>query len=168
MVMRPPAAPSRLTLEGGTHNMKAPPFDFLQKTFLPLINRMGPQVSVRLERHGFYPAGGGRFTAEIVPCAKLQPLHAVDRGAIALLANIRRHVGDREVETISRLLGWGRELRMVEEVKGSVGPGNVVMIQIGSDPVTEVFTSFGKLGVPAERVAEDVLREARDYLAVRQ
>jgi len=34
--------PSELTLEGGTHNPFAPPFDFLVKTFLPLLNRMGP------------------------------------------------------------------------------------------------------------------------------
>ncbi|HWX43589.1 MAG TPA: RNA 3'-terminal phosphate cyclase, partial [Blastocatellia bacterium] len=32
--------PSTLTLEGGTHNPFAPPFDFLAKGFLPLINRM--------------------------------------------------------------------------------------------------------------------------------
>ena len=36
--------------------------NFLQKAFLPLVNRMGPRVSATLERHGFYPAGGGRIT----------------------------------------------------------------------------------------------------------
>jgi RNA 3'-terminal phosphate cyclase (ATP) len=35
------SGPSTLTLEGGTHNPFAPPFDFLAKAFLPLINRMG-------------------------------------------------------------------------------------------------------------------------------
>src|SRR5690242_1176490 len=32
---------SALTLEGGTHNAWAPPFDFLEKAFLPLLARMG-------------------------------------------------------------------------------------------------------------------------------
>lgn len=32
--------PSRLVLEGGTHNPWAPTFDFLQRAFLPLVNRM--------------------------------------------------------------------------------------------------------------------------------
>src|SRR6478752_4247267 len=32
--------PSELVLEGGTHNQWAPPFDFLARVFLPLINRM--------------------------------------------------------------------------------------------------------------------------------
>lgn len=44
--------PSELTLEGGTHNPAAPPFDFLERAFLPLFNRMGPTVAVRLGRHG--------------------------------------------------------------------------------------------------------------------
>jgi RNA 3'-terminal phosphate cyclase (ATP) len=35
------SGPSTLVLEGGTHNPHAPPFDFLQKTFLPILNRMG-------------------------------------------------------------------------------------------------------------------------------
>jgi RNA 3'-terminal phosphate cyclase (ATP) len=53
--------PSEIILEGGTHNPFAPPFDFLAKAFLPVINRMGPKVDAVLEKPGFYPAGGGRF-----------------------------------------------------------------------------------------------------------
>src|SRR5690242_7527890 len=75
-------APSTLVLEGGTHNPYAPPFDFLEKTFLPLLNRMGPRVEARLERHGFYPAGGGRFIVEITPAQQLGRFELDDRGAI--------------------------------------------------------------------------------------
>ena len=51
------SAASRITIEGGTHNQAAPPFDFLESCFLPVINRLGPKVTVNLERYGFYPAG---------------------------------------------------------------------------------------------------------------
>src|SRR5581483_5417209 len=44
------AEPSRLTLEGGTHNPAAPPYDFLEKAFLPLLRRMGARVSTTLKR----------------------------------------------------------------------------------------------------------------------
>ena len=37
---------STLTLRGGTHNPLAPPLDFLTRAYLPLVNRMGPRVSV--------------------------------------------------------------------------------------------------------------------------
>ena len=58
---------STLTLEGGTHNPLAPPFDFLARSFMPLIHRMGPSVELELRNPGFYPAGGGRFHARIEP-----------------------------------------------------------------------------------------------------
>lgn len=37
---------SRITIEGGTHNSAAPPFEFLARTFLPLVERMGPKSAV--------------------------------------------------------------------------------------------------------------------------
>ncbi|MGH7202433.1 MAG: RNA 3'-terminal phosphate cyclase, partial [Planctomycetaceae bacterium] len=64
------AGPSSLMLEGGTHNPHAPPFDFLARSFLPLINRMGPRVEAALDRPGFYPAGGGRFEVRIEPVSE--------------------------------------------------------------------------------------------------
>jgi RNA 3'-terminal phosphate cyclase (ATP) len=59
------SAPSSLVLEGGTHNMAAPPFEFLAKTFLPIIARLGPKIEARLLRHGFIRAavGGSRSTS---------------------------------------------------------------------------------------------------------
>ena len=75
--------PSRLTLEGGTHNPYAPPFDFLARTFLPMLRRMGASVEASLETYGFYPAGGGRFTVDIEPCATLGRLSLLERGADA-------------------------------------------------------------------------------------
>jgi RNA 3'-terminal phosphate cyclase (ATP) len=49
------SAPSVLRFEGGTHNVHAPPYDFLERTFLPLVSRMGPQILIELGRYGFYP-----------------------------------------------------------------------------------------------------------------
>src|SRR5678815_3778633 len=48
------SGPSTLTLEGGTHNPLAPPFDFLARSFMPLIHRMGPSVELELRSPGFY------------------------------------------------------------------------------------------------------------------
>src|SRR6266496_1045455 len=73
---------STLTLEGGTHNPFAPPFDFLAHCFVPLIRRMGPTIELELRRPGFFPAGGGKFLARIEPAKKLSRLVLLDRGAI--------------------------------------------------------------------------------------
>ncbi len=161
---------SNLILEGGTHNPFAPPVDLLEKAYLPLVNRLGPQVEVRLVRPGFYPAGGGKFTVRVQPTKQLGRLELVHRGQIvarrvrALVANLPRHIAERECRTIVRETGWNKSFS-IEEVKGSRGPGNVVMIELEAEHVTEVFTGFGQRGVPAEDVAMQALREAEEYLA---
>src|SRR5436190_17101652 len=48
---------STLTLEGGTHNPFAPPFDFLAHCFVPLIRRMGPPLNWNsVDLDSFLPA----------------------------------------------------------------------------------------------------------------
>jgi RNA 3'-terminal phosphate cyclase (ATP) len=164
------SGPSRVVIEGGTHNSAAPPFDFLERTFLPLLGRMGARVSLKIERYGFYPAGGGRFVAEIEPAADLKPLEIGARGEIrarratAIVANLPVRIARRELEKISAMMNLTTEGRIVE-IRESQGPGNAVLIELESDDVTEVFTAFGRLGIPSEKVAEDVVREAREYMA---
>jgi len=60
-------------------NMLAPPFDFIERIFLPMIIRMGPSVSARIVRHGFYPRGGRRIEVDITP-APLLPIVCIERG----------------------------------------------------------------------------------------
>jgi RNA 3'-terminal phosphate cyclase (ATP) len=161
---------SHLTFEGGTHNSMAPPFEFLAKAFLPLVQRMGPAVVTQLFRPGFYPAGGGRFAATIRP-APLGRLELTERGNLldqrvrVLLAHLPPHIGKRECDTIANATGWTAQSMLVEEVKNSHGPGNAVMIELEAEHVTEVFTGFGRLGVRAEEVAAECLHEAQDYLS---
>lgn len=164
------AGPSKVTIEGGTHNNAAPPYDFIARTFLPLVERMGPKVRLSFERYGFYPAGGGRFCAEIEPVTDLMPIRIEERGEIlsrrvvAIVANLPRHIAQREVETAAGMLTWGPESQVIETTRESTGPGNVVMVEIGSADVTAIFTAFGQIGVAAEKVADTAAREAREYL----
>ena len=164
-------APSKLILEGGTHNPSAPPFDFLVKTFLPLINRMGAAVTARLERPGFYPAGGGRFEVAINPASRLSPVELMERGAIrgmrarAVVANLPRSIGEREVALARRALSLSENHAEVEEVRGAHGPGNAVIIEIEMEHHTEVFTGFGEPRVRAEAVADTAAKQARAYIA---
>jgi RNA 3'-terminal phosphate cyclase (ATP) len=165
------SAASRITIEGGTHNLAAPPFDFLQQCFVPVISRLGPRVAVNLERHGFYPAGGGCFTAVIEPCAQLSVIDLTERGEItqrkatAIVANLSRAIAQRELHTVARLLNWEKETMEIVEAKNSVGPGNIVLIDVAtSTGVAEQFCGFGRLGASAESVATEAVKEARAYL----
>lgn len=162
---------SEIILEGGTHNPFAPPYDFLAQTFLPLVNQMGVNVKINLDRYGFYPAGGGKFTASIIPSQKLNGFDLSQKGEIvsfearALVANLSGSIGHRECKSIGEILGWPKNNLKVVEVKNATGPGNAVVIEIAADHITEIFTAFGERGVPAETVASRVAREAKEYLS---
>jgi RNA 3'-terminal phosphate cyclase (ATP) len=162
--------PSRLTLEGGTHNPLAPPFEFLDRAFLPLVRRMGAGVEATLERAGFYPAGGGRLAVAVTPAGGLRGLDLLERGEVqgrsgtVLLAHLPAHIAEREVQVLVRQTGWDRSCFEIRQVE-SAGPGNAVVLELASAAVTEVFTAFGEVGVPAEAVAERVVEEMRRYLA---
>jgi RNA 3'-terminal phosphate cyclase (ATP) len=164
------SGPSELTLEGGTHNPWAPPFDFLERAFLPLLQQFGPRVTARLDRPGFYPAGGGRFHVSIEPAAEVEALELTQRGetldchARALVARLPEHIARRELEVVRSRLDWPDQWLTGEQIDNSAGPGNALCLEVRSAHVTELFTSFGRRGVPAETVASEAVEQLQRYL----
>ncbi len=160
--------PSRLVLEGGTHNPLAPTFDFLERAFLPLLARMGAQVKVELERPGYAPAGGGRFTAEVTPVARWSSLELVERGARrairphAVVSDLPGSIAVRELDVLCEALGLVRSEHTPEQQDG-FGPGNVVWVEYESEALTEVFSAFGERHLRAEAVADRVVTQVRRY-----
>ena len=163
-------APSSLELAGGTHNFGAPPFDYLAKSFLPVVRRMGVRVDATLERHGFVPRGGGRVRVQITPPSRLEHAELLERGRIigrrvrALVAGLPADIARREVETACGVLKWEKSWADVTELPEEWGPGNVLLIEVESEHVTEVFTGFGQRGVRAEALAKRAAEEAKAYI----
>lgn len=161
---------TKLTLEGGTHNPYAPPFDFLTKVFLRIIDGLGPKISAELERPGFYPAGGGKLKISILPAKKLGKPKILERGqikkyrAVAGVARLPIKIGERELKVVADRLSWKKDCLHITNMVNSRGPGNIISLEIESENITEVFTAFGQKGIPAEAVAEKVVKEAEEYL----
>src|SRR5436190_7118492 len=161
---------SMLRIEGGTHNVHAPPFDFIERTFLPMVSRTGPRFVIALGRYGFYPAGGGYFEMMIEPCARLQRMDVLERGKIiarcarALVVNLPASMAERELTVIKEKMGWSDEQLHAELSDNAFSRGTAVMIEIESEHVTEVFTRVGERGVRAEVIAENAADEALAYL----
>ncbi|GMU36260.1 MAG: RNA 3'-terminal phosphate cyclase [Phycisphaerae bacterium] len=162
--------PSRIVLEGGTHNPHAPPFDFLERAYLPLVNRMGPKVRATLEQTGFFPAGGGRIVVEVEPAPTLTGFELLERGALkrrlarATVSRLPVDIAERELHLVSKRLGWSDAELQTHEERTSPGPGNVVILVLEHEHVTEVFTGFGEVGRAAETVAADATQACESYL----
>ncbi len=162
---------SAIVLEGGTHNQYAPPYEFLAQAFIPILNRMGPVLESRLERHGFYPAGGGKLTITIEPVQKLARVDLTERGpilrkeAVGMVSQIPKQIAETEIGILKSKFAWGEECFKVLEIRDSRGPGNILSCRIESQNATEVFTGFGERGIPAHRVATLLSDEVREYLS---
>ena len=161
---------SRVELSGGTHNPQAPPFEFLERVLLPVLREMGAGVRVRLERYGFYPAGGGRVVVEVEPARTLRPVVLTSRGqvegfeAVALFSRLPPHVAARELAVVRQRLGWGEEVCTAREVP-SPGPGNALLLSVWGEGFAEVVTAFGRRGVAAEVVAGEAVEAMARFLA---
>lgn len=160
-------SPSELVLLGGTHNPLSPPFDFLARSFLPALARMGVDVDVELLRHGFHPAGGGSLRVVVRP-GRPQPIDWLERGelkrisACAIVGDLPPSIGERELAVVRKKLGLGPDRTQVVVAEG--GPGNVLTIDVATATGIEVIAAFGRLGLPAEKVAGAAVRDAKAFL----
>jgi RNA 3'-terminal phosphate cyclase (ATP) len=162
---------STVVVEGGTHAPMAPPFDFLARAYLPLVARMGPKAEARLERAGFYPAGGGRIHVAVEPAKAFGRLNLEERGAVtgrratAILSLLDRAIAERELKPVRLKLQMEAPDCHIVQVAHAAGPGNAVVIEVACEQVTEVFTAFGERGTSAEAVGGRAAREALDWIA---
>jgi len=51
--------PSRVSIRGGTHVPHAPPAEYLEGVYFPLLQAAGLGATFHYERPGFFPRGGG-------------------------------------------------------------------------------------------------------------
>ena len=162
--------PTTVRISGGTHNAMAPPVHFLQRAYGRVLEQMGAEVEMTQQRYGFHPAGGGEVLATVQPCQRLRPISLLQRGerkagyAESVVAGVHVNVAQRELERVADGMGWsGKQLRLVG-LPAEQGPGNVLLLTLEHEHVTEVFTSFGEKSLLAETVAKRLLNEVRAYL----
>jgi RNA 3'-terminal phosphate cyclase (ATP) len=155
-------------ITGGTHNPFAPPFEFLDRVFLPHLRAMGADIKLTLVKHGFMPNGGGVLELDVKPAGKLKPIEIVEAGritarrAVAICASLPRHVGEREVAVAQERLD--HPACEVLEFPHA-GPHNVFMVEVElASGARELVTSQGRKGYPAEDVADDALDDLEDFL----
>ncbi|MCO4782054.1 MAG: RNA 3'-terminal phosphate cyclase [Candidatus Cloacimonetes bacterium] len=162
---------SEIYLEGGTHNPMAPPFDFLDKTFLPILKKMGVDVNMKLLRPGFYPAGGGQVLVEINPCKTLNSVNIDSFGEInsikprVLFSNLPHQVVRRELSTIRKKLNLSFDDRDCTIETNALGPGNIVELEVETDQFNQCFYGFAFKGKKAELVAQNCIDQVKDYIA---
>lgn len=160
--------PSTLRLEGGTHNPLAPPFEFLERVFVPALRRMGGVATLTLGETGFAPAGGGIITAAIDPCAQLQPCDFRERGELQSVTirvpirNLSESIGTRMLEAAVAKLPTPDAA--VEHREPGPGRGVCCLVEAVFEHASELTSSFGEQGVTAEKVGLRAAKVMHDFI----
>ena len=80
-----------------------------------------------------------------------------------MIANIPDHVAHRELQRVAKKLKWSEDCLHYCPLPSDQGSGNVLLLEVQSESVTEVFTSFAKRG-RAEAAADTVIQNASHYI----
>ncbi|MGL4400073.1 MAG: RNA 3'-terminal phosphate cyclase [Luteolibacter sp.] len=160
--------PSTLRLEGGTHNPMAPPFEFLDRVFLPALRRMGADVTISLVQSGFAPVGGGVIECEIQPCEKLTSIELHERGDLKCMKlrvpirNLPISIGGRMLDAALKQLPC--EDATVEIRESGPGRGVCCLYEAVFEHCEELSSSFGETNVTAERVGIRAAKSLQDFI----
>lgn len=157
---------SRIELIGGTHVPWSPSFHYLDHIFLPIIKRMGLNIKLKLDRWGFYPKGGGRAAAEVLPVKSLSSIDLRERGGlkkiwgVSATSNLPVSIAERQRDEASKILkdkGFRPEIDMVDAP--SIGQGTFIIIVAEFENSIAGFSSLGERGKRAEEVAEEAAKD---------
>jgi len=160
--------PSELTLIGGTHVSTSPCYHFLDTTWRRYLELCGLRVSLRMNRPGFYPRGGGEVQAFIQPCAHLHGVRLDKRGVVhasgfSAVAGLDASIARRQARRATfRLQQYGLTAQLREETWEG-GPGTVLAVELDTAPVPTLFFALGERGKPAERVADEAVEQVIAY-----
>lgn len=161
-----------LTVTGGTDVAWSPTIDYLRFVTLPILEKMGYGASIRLERRGHYPKGGGRVVAEISNVKQLQPLNAVKLGTVSRITGLSHcvklppHVAERQARSAKEWLlvagACDAEIELEHyprERDPHIAPGSGMVLVAHSDSGAVLGAdALGMIGRPAEKVGEEAAK----------
>jgi RNA 3'-terminal phosphate cyclase (ATP) len=161
-----PFASGEVTLEvrGGTDVKWSPPVDYLRLVTLPLLEKMGATVSLRIVTRGHYPKGGGVVKVSSVPSGSLKSVVGLEGGRVNSIVGVSHavklpaHIAQRQATAAVHLIREKGLPSPVIEIQSSensshLGPGSGVVLAARLQNSSVVGGDcLGERGKPAEEV----------------
>ncbi len=167
--------PSIVEVIGGTHNPKAPCYEYLQRIWAPLLERIGLPIRMHMLRAGFYPRGGGAVSTHIIGGSRIdqiRPIRLLDRGdvksrgGVAKIANQPMAIGHR----LRQAALWQSGKRGIPpfevqiELIDAHDPGGVCVLWVECERSGATFFGLSSKAKSPEGAGSDAALEMADFL----
>jgi RNA 3'-terminal phosphate cyclase (ATP) len=157
---------STITIRGGTHVPFSPSFHYTAFVLLPVLRRLGLNVSLDIETYGFYPRGGGKIRAGILPTDGVLPLRIAERGKVLAVTgwsgvgNLPLSIAMRQRDAAIRAIRSRlRDVTFPIDIEvlsvPVTGQGTFLFLSVETDHAIAGFASLGERGKRAEAVGEE-------------
>jgi RNA 3'-phosphate cyclase len=152
-----------LHLTGGTDVPWSPTFDYFAIVAREAYARIGIEFKASDSRRGFYPRGGGRATAKVLPCQAIQPLDMIARSnieegrVISRCSRLSVRVAERQYSAAASVLSEGGLNPLAHEVveDEADSPGSSILIYHSEVDALLGSDGLGARGKPAESVGKE-------------
>lgn len=159
---------TELEVIGGTNVRMSPPIDYYSSVLLPLLSKMGVEVRLELLQRGFYPRGGGRVKAIVVPSTP-RPVVLEERGPLtelggtAFTQDLPDHVAERMSNAVRKRF-LGSELKIHMERTSGLSPGAGIALHARFRDTVLGADALGERGVPSEKVGDSAALRLKEEL----
>ena len=133
-------AKTTVTLKGGTHVPFSPSYDYLAGVFSSFLKKIGVNIKLSIESYGFYPKGGGKVRAEILPVQEIKSLKIAARG------NILRMSGYSGVGNLPFSIAERQKNALVERVHSDIRDLRCPVIKWGFENIDMNFLMYQHRG----------------------
>ncbi|MBN1330020.1 MAG: RNA 3'-terminal phosphate cyclase [Candidatus Heimdallarchaeota archaeon] len=162
--------PTKFLLKGGTDVPMSPPLDYFRFVYLPMMERLGLDITLCSGRRGHYPRGGGILSCDINPIIRLNPItykfeehFKIERiNAKAHAVQLPSHIADRMISSADEeLRKYNYTLENIErdcpepKYDAHLGPGTGIFLWAYTNYDTILAGDcLGEKGLPAEEVGK--------------
>ncbi len=164
---------------GGTYGIHAAGSSYLSNVIFPIFNNLGYMVNLDVQKHGFYPKGGGKAIISIVPSStsynnfileERGELEGIE-GHIHVENSLKKpQVAERILSSILKNikpnLTRSNEIQITANYHESlsVGVGVDIWCKYSSGAILGIGTTLGKRGISSEKVGIIAARKLNSLL----
>jgi RNA 3'-phosphate cyclase len=149
-----------LLISGGTDVKWSPPIDYVKNVTLPITRKMGYNADIELISRGYYPKGGGKIRAEVMPISNLTAVKITETGrlkgieGVAHSLNLPCHIVERLAKSAKEALsGYECDIKLECGKNFSTGCGITLWAEFENTAIGA--SSLGEIGKPAEKVGRE-------------